>query len=61
VLGNLHRELHAIYRPDDHAQSRTTRLYRKDHPAANYAAEAIVIYPTTEGQREAIRQRLTAP
>ena len=46
VLGHLHRELHAIYRPDELATGRATRLYRQKHPAANHAAEAIVIYPT---------------
>ncbi len=57
ALGHLHRELHAIYKPDDHARARTTALYRKKNLAANHAAEAIVIYPTTEAQREAIRRR----
>jgi tetratricopeptide (TPR) repeat protein len=46
ALGHLHRELHAIYRPDDNARARATELYRSKHPAANAAAEAIVIYPT---------------
>ena len=45
-LGHLHRELHAIYKPDDSARARTTELFRRQHPAANAAAEAIVIYPT---------------
>ncbi len=44
VLGNLHRELHALYKPDDNARARATELYRSRHPAANAAAEAIVIY-----------------
>ena len=46
ALGHLHRELHTIYKPDDNARARTTELYRSTHPAANAAAEAIVIYPT---------------
>jgi hypothetical protein len=46
ALGHLHRELHTIYKPDDNARARTTALYRSTHPAANAAAEAIVIYPT---------------
>jgi tetratricopeptide (TPR) repeat protein len=45
VLGNLHRELHAIYRPDDLARGLATRKHREKHPAANHAAEAIKIYP----------------
>jgi tetratricopeptide (TPR) repeat protein len=46
VLGELHRLAHTIYRPDDLARNLTTRLYRAKHPAANSAAEAIVIYET---------------
>jgi tetratricopeptide (TPR) repeat protein/uncharacterized membrane protein SirB2 len=42
----LHREAHAIFKPDELARSRTSQEYRKKHPAANAAAEAIVIYPT---------------
>jgi hypothetical protein len=44
VLGHLHRELHTLYKPDDSARARATTLYRHNHPAANAAAEAIVIY-----------------
>jgi tetratricopeptide (TPR) repeat protein len=46
VLGHLHRELHLIYKPDDNARNSTVQKYRAKHPAANAAAEAIVIYPT---------------
>jgi tetratricopeptide (TPR) repeat protein len=46
VLVELHRESHALYRPDEHARSRTTAAYRAKNPAANAAAEAIVFYPT---------------
>jgi tetratricopeptide (TPR) repeat protein len=46
VLGQLHRQAHAIFRPDETAQGRAVHLYREKHPAANHAAEAIVIYPT---------------
>lgn len=44
ALGHLHRELHTLYKPDDSARARATSLYRAQHPAANAAAEAIVIY-----------------
>jgi tetratricopeptide (TPR) repeat protein len=50
VLGHLHRELHLIYKPDDNAQNSTVQKYREKHPAANAAAEAIVIYPTEPDQ-----------
>jgi tetratricopeptide (TPR) repeat protein len=44
VLEVLHREMHAILKPDDIAQSDTVQKYRRSHPAADRAAEAIVIY-----------------
>ena len=46
ALSTVHRELHALLKPDELARSATTRKYRESHPAANAAAEAIVIYPT---------------
>lgn len=55
AMSVLHRESHAIYKPDEIAQSRATQLYRESHPEANYTSRARVIYPTTEKQREAIR------
>jgi tetratricopeptide (TPR) repeat protein len=45
VLDKLHQEMHAIFKPDDIAQSRAVQAYREKHPAADHAAEAIVIYP----------------
>jgi tetratricopeptide (TPR) repeat protein len=45
VLDKLHGELHAIFKPDDIAQSRAVQEHRKKHPAANHAAEPVVIYP----------------
>ena len=60
VLGHLHRELHALYKPDDHAKSRAIREASIKYPAANHAAQAIVIYPTTAARRESIRQRQAA-
>ncbi len=54
LLEALHRELHAIYKPDEIARARSTAIYRKSHPAANYAARDRVIYPTTAAHRESI-------
>jgi hypothetical protein len=45
-LAELHRISHAIYKTDDHARSKATNEFRRLNPAANMAAEAIVIYPT---------------
>jgi tetratricopeptide (TPR) repeat protein len=39
-----HRKLHARYKPDDNAADRAVRLAREKYPAANHAAEAVVIY-----------------
>ena len=39
-----HRRLHEIYKPDDTARGRAVGLARQKYPAANAAAEALVIY-----------------
>ena len=44
-LAEKHRELHARYKPDDNARDRAIALARKKYPAADKAAEAVVIYP----------------
>ena len=46
LLGRLHLQAHAVFKPDETAQGRAVQIYRDAHPAANNAAEAIVIYPT---------------
>jgi len=46
VMANLHQVSYSFYTPDDVARSRATAEYRRNHPAANAAAEAIVLYPT---------------
>jgi tetratricopeptide (TPR) repeat protein len=46
ALATVHRELHGIFKEDELAMSRATQLQRAKNPAANAAAEAIVIYPT---------------
>ncbi len=51
VLSELHLLSHAIYKPDELARAAATQKYRQKHPAANAAAEAIVIYPTTHQLR----------
>ena len=45
VLGHLHREAHAIFKPDDNAKDLATARYRQAHPAANNAAQGVVVYP----------------
>jgi hypothetical protein len=54
TLTVLHRESHAIYKPDDNAQANATRIYRGAHPEANYVSRARVIYPTAPEHRQAI-------
>ena len=39
-----HRQLHERYRPDDNARDRTISIHRRQNPAADHAAQAIVIY-----------------
>jgi len=39
-----HRALHQRYKPDDNARDRAIARYRAANPAADHAAEAIVIY-----------------
>lgn len=46
ALSAVHREIHTLIKPDELARSRATQTYREKHPAANAAAEAIIIYPT---------------
>lgn len=40
-----HDELHRKYKPDDNAGDNALAAARKKYPAANHAAEALVIYP----------------
>ena len=39
-----HRSLHAKYKPDDNARDSAIAAARRRYPAANHAAEAVVIY-----------------
>jgi len=43
-LASEHGELHAKYKVDDNARDRAVALARQKYPAANKAAEAVVIY-----------------
>ncbi len=40
-----HRRLHEKYRPDDNARDRAITIARRADPAADHAAQALVIYP----------------
>ncbi len=44
-----HQELHRRYRVDDNARDRAIALARKRYPAANHAAEKLVIYSLSRG------------
>ena len=57
ALAELHLASHAIYKPDELARSKTTALYRAKNPAANAAAEAIVIYPTVPPGTRVVPER----
>ena len=43
-LAEEHRRLHEYYRIDDNARDRAVNLHRRNNPAADHAAEAVVIY-----------------
>jgi tetratricopeptide (TPR) repeat protein len=49
-LAAEHRRLHEKYRPDDNARDRAISIHRRQNPAADHAAQSIVIYNL---QREA--------
>jgi tetratricopeptide (TPR) repeat protein len=40
-----HRKEHERYRPDDNARDRAIAIHRRQNPAADHAAQNIVIYP----------------
>ncbi len=40
----LHRQLHARYKPDDNARDLAASAHRRRNPAANHAADAVVVY-----------------
>ena len=43
-LADKHRKLHERYRPDNYARGRAVGLAREKYPAADAAAEAVVVY-----------------
>ncbi|MDX1951626.1 MAG: multiheme c-type cytochrome [Verrucomicrobiota bacterium] len=43
-LAEEHRKLHERYRPDDNARDRAIAIHRRKNPAADHAAQSIVIY-----------------
>ncbi len=44
-LAAEHRQLHERYRPDDNARDRAVAIARRANPAADHAAQAVIIYP----------------
>ena len=47
----LHRKLHARYKPDDNARDVAVAKARQKNPAADHAANAIVIYDLSRKER----------
>lgn len=45
ALDGLHLAMHSLLKPDDLAQNKAVGIFRRNHPAADRAAEAIIIYP----------------
>ena len=63
-LATEHRRLHEYYRVDDNARDRAVNLHRSNNPAADHAAEAVVIYDLQatnqqEGSDVAVADRKT--
>lgn len=56
LLAVLHNESNRTYKIDDLARA-VVQEYRRKNPAANHAAEAIVIYPTTPEQIQTLLKR----
>jgi len=56
-----HSQLHATYKPDDNATDKAIAEARRRYPAANRAAEAVVIYElgrTFEDPGESTNERV---
>jgi len=45
ALAAIHREIHALLRPDEQAIATAVSKYRAEHPEANLAAEPVPVYP----------------
>ncbi len=54
-----HRALHLKYKPDDNARERAVAIHRRNHPAADHAAEAVVIYDLQHAQAYELAPGLT--
>jgi tetratricopeptide (TPR) repeat protein len=54
-----HHELHQKYRPDDHATEQVVALHRSNNPAADHAAESIVIYDLQRPQAYSLDKEVT--
>ncbi len=44
LLATIHQELHGLYLPDPEARNRAIAIHRAKNPAADHAAEGVVIY-----------------
>jgi tetratricopeptide (TPR) repeat protein len=56
-----HRALHDRYRPDDNARDRVVALHRRRNPAADHAAEAVVVYDLQRPGAYGLAGPATAP
>lgn len=58
LLAILHRNEYEAYQLDHNARDRAIAIYRAKNPAANHAAQSIVIYPLGETYRRELDERL---
>ncbi|HYE31018.1 MAG TPA: multiheme c-type cytochrome [Methylomirabilota bacterium] len=59
ALAEEHRQAHERYRPDDNARDKAIAIHRRNNPAADHAAQSIVIYPLQ--RKEALAREGAAP
>ena len=61
VLAAIHREIHALLRPDEQAIATAVSKYRAAHPEANLAAEPVPVYPLARPSQPSGESGVTAP
>ena len=61
ALAAIHREIHALLRPDEQAIATAVSKYRAAHPEANLAAEPVPVYPLARPSQPSGEPGVNAP
>ena len=61
ALAAIHREIHALLRPDEQAIATAVSKYRAAHPEANLAAEPVPVYPLARPSQSSGEPGVSAP